>query len=88
MLDALCEEEIVTKDTIPKISCKEMIDYIEKNINHLKFDVKRQVGRIPIQRGYKDKVSECNEGIAIVLDLPETVIEEMYNLIFFEIQRI
>lgn len=87
MLDALCEEE-VAKESIPKISNKEMIDYIEKNINHLKFDVKRQVGRILIQRGYRDKISECNEGIAIILDLPELVIEEMYNLIYFEIQRI
>jgi hypothetical protein len=88
ILNALCEEDSDELLAVPKASLKEQIDFIAKNINFLGFNAKKQIIKIPTLRGYKDKITDCNEGIALVMDLPESIIEEMYKLTYFELSRL
>lgn len=88
ILNALCTEDSDDTSSAPNASLKEQIDFIAKNINFLKFNAKKQIIKIPTLRGYKDKITDCNEGIAIVMDLPESIIDEMYKLTYFELHRL
>lgn len=89
ILNALYGSTKTQVDTFaPKISVKAQYDFLAKNINFLSHSNKKNICKIPINAGFKDKIGSCNDGLAILMDLPDSVIEEMYNLCYFELKRI
>lgn len=89
ILNALCGNTKSQSDTFaPKISVKAQYDFLAKNINFLSQANKKKICKIPINAGYQAKIGTCNEGLAILMDLPDNVIEDMYNLCYFELKRI
>ena len=89
ILNALCgNTKQQSTSFAPKVSSKEQYDFLVKNINFLNKTTKKKICKIPINAGYQTKIGSCNEGIAILMDLPDNVIEEMYNLSYFELKRL
>ena len=72
----------------PKVSTKDQYDFLVKNINFLNKVTKKKICKIPIKAGFESKVGACNDGLAILMDFPDSVIEDMYNLCYFELKRI
>jgi hypothetical protein len=89
ILNALCgNAKNQSTSFAPKISTKDQYDFLVKNINFLNKATKKKICKIPINAGHESKVGSCNEGLAILMDLPDNVIEDMYNLCYFELKRI
>jgi hypothetical protein len=90
ILNALCGNKQPQSNDIfaPDISIKEQCDFLSRNINFLSKVIRKKICKIPMNAGYQSMIHQCNEGIAMQLDLPDNIISEMYCLCYFELKRL
>jgi hypothetical protein len=89
ILNALCgnNDQPETNTFAPPATRAEQIDYIIKNVNFLTPDQRKCVCKIIVRNNEIDKIADCNDGLAITTDISDMSVDEMYKLIFFELNR-
>lgn len=71
----------------PKVTPQEQYQFLDKNINFLPYETRRDIARILVVAGEAGKIQDDNQGVAISMDIADDLIEKMYNLAYYETNR-
>ena len=71
----------------PRLSPGDQFRYLNKNVNHLTREDKIDLCRIVVNSGLTDKLSECNEGVIVDMNIDSAIITKMYNFTYFKLNR-
>ncbi len=88
MLRALCNNYVSPETIAPTITLEEQYKYMVKNINFLPFNIRKKLCNILVYNNQSQAISDCNEGVAISMNIPDDIITQMYDLTYFELSRI
>jgi hypothetical protein len=89
MLSALCcEDDKIDSAFAPDISPDEQHIYLKENLDFVSFIVKKQICKMLIHRGYEENLYDCNEGIAFYDHIDEKLLKEIYNLVYYKLNRL
>jgi len=89
MLKALCGDTDSSVPIAPLLSPEDQYKYMARNINSLPYLIRKKVCNIIIHNNQKQALSDCNDGVAISMkDVPDEVIQQMYDLTYFELNRL
>lgn len=87
MLKVLCGIGNTKPQIAPQLSLQDQRVYLIKNVNHLTYENKIELARILRDADLMNKVSDCNEGVAIDMNIDPAIIEKMYNFAYFKLNR-
>ena len=84
VVQSLC----VSSHFAPKVTTQEQYQFLDKNINYLSYETKYEIARLLVVAGESDKIEDCNQGVAISMDIDDELIEKMYNLAYYETHHV
>ena len=89
MWNALVVSKTSTEAPIERISLEEQKKFLKKNIDAIGVKDRIDIGNIIILNNCKDKLKSSSEGLLIDLDkLPNAVINQMYDLILYKLEKV
>lgn len=81
-------KENTYSESYEQISIPEQKKYLKRYVDSLDVNDRRAIGDILIMNDLKSALNWCSEGTVINMDiLPDNVIEQMYNLALYKVNR-
>lgn len=88
MLAAITLEDTSNEEQKESVPIEEQKRYLKKYIDTVSIDDRKAIGNILVMNNKRNALHACAEGTVINLDtLPVHIIEQMYNMIVYKMEK-